>query len=228
MTQEEFQKCFLERVELLHDEIARLKQTLIDVSEGADYETAWMENVFLEEYQEHKALRSHMARLIQHILKLKYCTNNYNYNEWIKTVINHRNDVLSICEWAGGDIPSKMIRVLEDSLNDSYKMAVAWYKMDSNNYDDLKDGLKYIPDVCPCNVLELLFFKGIYEVLDKFQDPDELAYQFQLYPSCIFHDHNGYLEDRIIMRQCSICPNYSQCLADYYNNKGETNGREKE
>lgn len=104
-------------------------------------------------------------------------------------------------------------------------MAVTWYTFDANVYNDLKQGLACIPESCPCTADELLFDQ-IFEIMNKFPDPEDLTCQFQLYPSCKYSWQNGSTD--IAGKLCSTCDNYSQCLSDYYDNKGEKNGREKE
>ena len=78
MLNEEYTRYFLERIDVIYDEISRLKQTLVDYNNGIPYNEAWMENIFLEEAKEEKSARNHTSRIIEHIFKLKYCTNNYN------------------------------------------------------------------------------------------------------------------------------------------------------
>ena len=218
MTQEEFSRYFLERVGLLTDELARLKQAFIDCMDGKPFDEAWRDNIFLEEVSEEKSARRHTSRIIEHILKLKYCTNNWNYNEWIKTIRSHRQDVIDIAEWVPSNQDTKIIKMLDEYISDIYKRGVAWYILDANQYADLKDGETYLPTECPWNITEIIF-GSIHEVLDKLPDPKELQCQLQLYPSCIHTDRNKLIENNIVGKQCSECENYAQCIADYYEDK---------
>lgn len=218
MTQEEFSRYFLERVGLLTDELARLKQAFIDCMDGKPFDEAWRDNVFLEEISEEKRARSHASRVIEHLFKLKYCTNNWNYNEWIKTIRSHQQDIQNISGWDAEQTDDKIIRAIDDDIATVYKRAITWYRLDSNAYPDLVDGLKYITETCPWTAEEISFGL-IPELLNKLPDPDKLLTQMQLYPSCMHTDRNKLIENNIIWKQCRECENYVYCMADYYEDK---------
>ncbi len=117
---------------------------LVDIfTEGTDYDDA----------------ESLLVNIMLHLLKLKYFTDTSHSNDdgWERTVRDSRQRILTYIHKSNKTIQfgnfkenDKYSKYYNDkTMGSIYEKAVIKYKSAAKKYDDLKDGLKYIPDDCP-------------------------------------------------------------------------------
>lgn len=122
---------------------------------------------FIDTYIESTKFKQDANLLVitfEHLLKLKYCTNDRNYNGWT-TSVKHSLVKLynSICD----DKHIKLGAFVDDDkygryFNDEsviqkyYNDSIKKYKDLTKTYSDLKEGLQYIPSDCPWKFSELM------------------------------------------------------------------------
>lgn len=165
-------KMALERLEIITDEMHRIKRALKAAQDGVPFTEAWNEEVFLETKQEQKKGMSYLYRMIEHILKVKYCTkislsNDRNRIHWRGEINTYRVKLFDITGWMSKKKKdTNLINFLADDIDDIYEVGVEYYKRDAEEYPDLKDGLSQIPEECPWTLEELLD-KDIDYLLDK-------------------------------------------------------------
>ena len=109
---------------------------------------------------------------IEHLLKLKYCTNDRNYRVWCNSFSTH---IGAFSSYARGlskkDNEKLMTYVKNNNLQRSYEIGVKNYKNAARKYPDLKDGEKYIPPECQWSLDELINNNiTIEELLAKLPD----------------------------------------------------------
>ena len=94
---------------------------------------------------------------IEHLLKLKYCTNDRNYRVWWNSFSTH---IGAFSSYARGlskkDNEKLMAYVKSNNLQRSYEIGVKNYKHAAKKYPDLKDGEKYIPTECKWSLDDLI------------------------------------------------------------------------
>lgn len=156
----------LERSDRLAREMTRLRNAFKAILEGVPFTEAFDEEVYLEGTQEKKSSEKHLARMIEHLLKLKYCTNDRNNNTWVKEIRNHKDEVIDITRWEWKKKETIVINYLKENLQEIYEQSITWYKKDAKEYTDLRDGLDWIPEECPWT-LEKLLDDDIDELLEK-------------------------------------------------------------
>lgn len=157
----------LERLNMLTEEMLRIKRAILAAKEGVPFAEAWNEEVFLEAKQDEKKGRAYLSRMIEHLLKVKYCTNDRNYDHWRGEINTFRAKTIDIIDWKSKrrkDI--NLINILINDLDDIYEVAIEYYEDDSKEYSDLIDGLELIPEECPWNLSELMN-DSIDELLSK-------------------------------------------------------------
>lgn len=157
----------LERLDMLTAEIERIKRALLAAKEGVPFTEAWNEEVFLEAKQDEKKGRAYLSRMIEHLLKAKYCTNDRNYDHWRGEINTFRTKTIDITGWKSKrNKDTNLINTLTDDLDDIYEVAIEYYEDDAKEYPDLIDGLELIPEECPWNLADLMN-NSIDELLDK-------------------------------------------------------------
>jgi len=171
----------LRRVNELSDQINRIKIYLIENSNIPD-DDFWKEEIYTESYKDKKSVYSDLCIIFEHLLKLKYCTNNRCYDDWIKTVIEHQSRIIHLVDYV--DKPDKLLlNHLVENFDNAYLSGVKYYIDAEKKYPDLQYNDKFIPLKSPFN-LDSVLTLSIPDLLDKLPDPDELTTQMQLYPFC--------------------------------------------
>lgn len=215
ITREEYNQM-IDRIIELSDQVNRLFEVLKDYDEGREFTAAFNDNVYLELAEIRRSSRNYLIAIMEHLLKLKYCINNRNHNDWRVTIIKAKNNFKDATDWKLDTPNTAIINELKNNLQKFYNAARNEYINNSEDYDDLKDGVKYLPEQCPWEIEQLVNHR-IDLLIMELPDPDELTVQIQLSEVCIYYDkYTNKLDSKIIGKQCSECENYPQCIADYY------------
>lgn len=153
---QEFKEA-LNRLDMLTDEINRIKRAIVAASNGVPFNEAFNKEVFLEDRQFEKSCRSYLATMMEHLLKLKYCTNNRNHNKWIGTIKRCRRDTMNEVGWKSKkNKDTNLCKFIINNLQDSYETAIEYYQDDAEEYEDLRPGLRLISGECPWTFEELM------------------------------------------------------------------------
>jgi Domain of unknown function DUF29. len=162
----------LERVEMLYEEMCRVKRAVYASINGEAFTEAFNEEVYLEAKQEQKQSYAALMRMIEHLLKIKYCTNNRNYDHWCGEIENHRNRVSDYILWGTKKQDTNLKKYLENNIQDVYEDGIKKYKKDAQKYSDLIDISKLIAKECPeCPWdLEQLMDDDIEDLLARLPD----------------------------------------------------------
>jgi hypothetical protein len=121
--------------------------------------------IFLEDKREEKSVRSHLGRMIEHLLKLKFCTSKYYHRNWESTVKRHQKEVIEYLEWVLEKPDRTLVNYTKENLSLAYELGGNYYKRDADEHADLIPGLALIPDKCPWE-LEDLLDKNLSEILE--------------------------------------------------------------
>lgn len=156
----------LDRLDMLTEEVERIKRALLAAKEGVPFTEAWNEEVFLEAKQDEKKGYSMLYRIMEHLLKIKYCTNDRNHDHWIGEINTFRSKILDLTLWGKRKRDTNLIKYLDNNIQDIYADAVDEYEKGSEEYPDFIGGLKLIPEECPWNLSELMD-NSIDELLSK-------------------------------------------------------------
>lgn len=163
----------LERLYLMQEEMAKLRRALISIQDGTPFTEAFNDEFFEESLKSDEVKASgHLIKEIEHLLKLKYCTNNRNYEQWETSIDTHREDVILSTRWSSKrNRYTNLINRLKEDLQEIYEAGVDLYKRASRKYSDLKEGLNYIPEECPLEwKLDNLLDDDIEDLLDQLPD----------------------------------------------------------
>lgn len=211
----DFADTILRRIDAISDELARVKRAVLAAADGQPFEEAFNEEVYSEEVKDKKDLRSDLANLMEHILKLKYCTVNRYHNGWRESVIKHIQDIRRILEWRSAP-NTLLIKYSRDILKDAYAEAIGNYDELTELYPDLIPNKAYIPKECPWELDDLLSV-SLSNVLNKLPDPDKLTVQMMLYPDICEYLDVYELSDFAIDKTCSLywCPHCLDCVRKY-------------
>ena len=163
---QEFKEA-LERLDLITEELSKMRRAIIASSEGKPFNEAFNEEIYLENRQDEDKSYSHLCRMMEHLLKLKYCTNDRNHNLWINSVETHKSDVVDIIKWKSKkNKKTNYVKYLNTELQNIYEDSIEYYKDAAKKYPDLVDGIELIPEECPWT-LEELMDESIDDLLEK-------------------------------------------------------------
>jgi len=144
-----------ERVNLIQEELNRIKAAMVAISNGELYESVVQDDIFFEDSDPFRSCASHLARVVEHVLKYKYSTlgpNSTVYNDWIDDFTTNQNNAIDDIEY-GSDTRSKnvtnILKKLDNDIQDIYQRGIKWYKKAMKRRKDLIDGLDYIPKKYP-------------------------------------------------------------------------------
>ena len=201
----------MRRLDELYDQINRIRVCLQAVSEGKEMDMEFPDEIYTEMAHDKDSIESHSEHAMEHLLKLKYCTMNWNYDVWRESVNLHLsavNDETGYCKPKRKEIFCKHY---EETFNDSYLAAISDYNNAMNKFDDLKENFKFIPKKCPWTPMELMT-KPIQWLLFKLPDPDNMTSQMQLYNFCTYYHDLSPIKGK----SCIECINHSDCISNYY------------
>ena len=156
-------------------EVDKVKRVVTAIYEGTSFTEAFeeVEEVFLETKQDEKKGYAYLSRMIEHLLKIKYCSNDRNYDHWRGEINGFRVKAIDITGWKSKrNRDTNLVKYLTNNIDDIYEVAVAYYKDDARLYADLTQGLEYIPEECPWT-LEELMDDTIDEILKKLPGMEE-------------------------------------------------------
>ena len=199
----------LHRLDELQDQINRIKSYLIENTNIPD-DDFWSDEIYIESANDKKTLKACLSRIFEHILKLKYCTNNRNYEVWVRTVVEHRNRIIDILDYEN-EADQLLWNTLQDNFDSAYLVGIKLYKKAESEYSDLEYNEKHIPIKSPV-ILDDVMELPLHEVLRKFHDPEVLTTQMQLCPFCKYYQEYGEVRGKL----CCKCDNYSECISKYY------------
>lgn len=172
-TIDENSRLFLERIDMLFDELTKVKRGILAVQNGMSWDEAFDEEVYLEAKQDQKKANAYVFRIVEHLLKVKYSTNDLNINHWIQEIDNFRTKLFNLTLWGKRSSDTNLIKYIENNLQDMYDDGVDEYKKDAKEYPDLVVGLELIPEECPWSFEELMELEIEELISDKFFDDDK-------------------------------------------------------
>lgn len=91
---------------------------------------------------------SHLSRMIEHLLKLAYCTNDRNHSVWISDAEKHRKIVFDALRWGTRRKYGNLENYLESNLQDIYDSGRKFYDEAAEKYPDLKERRDEISEKC--------------------------------------------------------------------------------
>ena len=156
----------LERLDILTNELNRIKRAVISVNNGVPFNEAFELEVFLEEKQFEKKCRKYLTTMMEQLLKMKYCINTRNHRQWENTIKRSRRDVMDEVEWKSKRRDANLYKFITSNMQDFYEAAISYYKDAAAEYSDLRDGIEMIPEEVPWT-LEELMDQDINSILNK-------------------------------------------------------------
>ena len=164
-------KMLYERVDMLKDEIDKVERAIVSIQNGVPFTEAFNEEIYLEAKQEQKQSYAALMRMIEHLLKIKYCTNNRNYDHWCGEVENHRKEVFKHTLCGTDDEDKNLVKYINSKIQKIYEAGIKEYKKDAQKYSDLIDISRLIAKECPWD-LEQLMDDDIEDLLVKLPEMD--------------------------------------------------------
>lgn len=158
----------LERVEILEKELARIKQAIIALSVGkpiSEYMN-FDKSVFLEENEIWRKSYSALARMMERLMEIKYCTYYIVCESMEKEFEEYREEVRICTGWGMRIEDTYLIVYLLNELQDIYECGISFYRDSAREYLDLRDMVSLLPEKCPWT-LEELMENEIYELTGK-------------------------------------------------------------
>lgn len=165
-------ELLMEKIENAYTRLRALKNAVIKYENG---EVPWdmsfdqlLDNELFEEiYSDRKDdCTSEIGIIIEHILKIKYCTNDRNHRVWTNSIKTHRGTFSRYVRWGAKKPVDRLIKHTSENIEDCYDYGVGLYRRASKDYPDLKEGLSQIPEECPWT-LEEIMDESIDYLLDK-------------------------------------------------------------
>lgn len=170
---EEYKKA-LEQIERYEKELARIKQAVMALSEGKpiggymDFDT----DTFLEENEIWRKAYVALARMMESLMKIKYCTYYSVTVELEKECEKQREKVRMYMGWGWHIEDTLLIERLTGEFQDIYEYGVQCYKRAAKEQLDLRDMVSLLPGECPWT-LEELMENDIYELLQKLPEREK-------------------------------------------------------
>ncbi len=170
---EEYKKA-LEQIERYEKELARIKQAVIALSEGnpiggyMDFDT----DTFLEENDIWRKAYVVLARMMESLMKIKYCTYYSVTVDLEKECEKQRGKVKMYTGWGMHMEDTLLIERLTGEFQDIYEYGVQFYKRAAKEQLDLRDMVSLLPEECPWT-LEELMENDIYELLSKLPEREK-------------------------------------------------------
>ena len=174
----DIERELLEKAERIEKGVRVLKEAVLkiingEVPEGTQLEQVMDDILFDESYSERKDdCITEMSIVIEHLLKLKYCTNSRNHKVWKNSIETHRGTLYGYLQWLSKNPTRRLIEYLENNIENAYITGVRLYNKAAKKYPDLEDGLKLIPEDCPWT-LEELMENDIDDLLESLNDDEE-------------------------------------------------------
>lgn len=154
---EKLPKELEEKLDKMEEYLQRFGRAITAVRNGEPFDEAFDE-VFLEDAVREDKLYSSVSRMMEHLLKLGYCNSqisfDYNRGDWIEGFHAPRRRVEDYL--ARKKNRKKLVVFANKNIQKMYKSAISLYDRSMKEYEDLKEGRKYILEQCPWTFDELM------------------------------------------------------------------------
>ena len=140
------------------------------------------DQVFLEDANPAIKSKSWLAVIMEHFLKLAYCSSeivlSQNYKNWTKSISNARESIRSEVTPKNR---KKLLLYLEINLNEIYKNSIKKYGKAQKKNEYLPSLEKVVPEDCPWEVEDLLKENLIQFIVNQLPDITEYAKNLYMY-----------------------------------------------
>ena len=144
--------------------------------------TTFEERVFMEDADPVIKSKSWLSVIIEHFLKLAYCSNELileqNYKNWTKSIENSRESIDSSMSKKNR---KKLILYLEVNIDDIYLEGVERYKKALKKNKYLMPKTKTLPKESPWKAEELIEANKFQKIVDKLPDTTEYSKELWKY-----------------------------------------------
>lgn len=148
----------MERIDLLTDELSKIKRALQAVNEGIPFTESFNEELF-EERADLKDAMSQMITMMHHLLKFRFCTTDRAKRGWFtRSIYLPRREIINDIEWRplNRSYNKSVVKRISQELQTLYDNAKTNYIKDAKQYGDLKYGLQHLPEKCPWTLIDLV------------------------------------------------------------------------
>lgn len=155
--EEEYKKA-LEQIECYEKELARIKQAVIALSEGKpidgymDFDT----DTFLDENYIWRKAYAALARMMDSLMEIKYCTYYSVTADLEKECEKQREKVRMYTGWGWHNEDALLIERLTGEFQEIYEYGIQCYKRAAKRQLDLRDMAGQLPEECPWTLEELM------------------------------------------------------------------------
>lgn len=156
--EKEFNDCLLRMNNIIHG-----LQNIAQFMERGDIQMAHAElNQLATESvdSEAKVVSSRLERMIEHLLKLGYCSNqndlNRNARQWKISIDKQRNEVYTLLQWYEKKRETNIILRVVDMISSIYRGGIRRYISASDHDASLFINKDLIPSECPWTLEELM------------------------------------------------------------------------
>jgi hypothetical protein len=156
--EKEFNDCLLRMNNIIHG-----LQNIAQFMERGDIQMAHAElNQLATESvdSEAKVVSSRLERMIEHLLKLGYCSNqndlNRNARQWKISIDKQRNEVYTLLQWYEKKRETNIILRVVDMISSIYRGGIRRYISASDHDASLFINKDLIPEECPWTLEELM------------------------------------------------------------------------
>lgn len=150
---------------------------LTDRSRNSLKETSSIEeiydNFFYEMANDEKAVQTKMARIIEHILKLAYCSSENDFlrdlHGWVNSIEKQKRDIEKLSKHFKD---KKILRYIKNSLSSAYIQGKSFYEDAMDKNSSLEKYSRYIPEENPWEEDEFIDFLkmkniGMWEMIEQ-------------------------------------------------------------
>ena len=125
-----------------------------------------MDELYIESVRSDvRNLGSRLERMIEHLLKLGYCSNqndlNRNARQWKISIDKQRKNLYSSLDWGQQKRQTNIIRGIENRLKIIYDNAIHGYFVAMEDNPSLDQNKELIPEECPWTFEDLMDLKII-------------------------------------------------------------------
>ena len=156
--EKEFNDCLLRMNNIIHG-----LQNIAQFMERGDIQMAHAElNQLATESvdSEAKVVSSRLERMIEHLLKFGYCSNqndlNRNARQWKISIDKQRNEVYTLLQWYEKKRETNIILRVVDMISSIYRGGIRRYISASDHDASLFINKDLIPSECPWTLEELM------------------------------------------------------------------------
>lgn len=174
----------MRRLDLLSQELAKIKRAVQATADGTPFNEAYNEELYLEKYDIGKC-RNYSIKLVRHFLEKKYSTDHDPDGHWDREIKTFRNSIAEEIDWylfkkkmakkKGYGHDTNSISFMRTNLQDFYEVGITHYEKmreDSINAGGpitLPDISDILPEECPWT-LEQFLDAPVEEVMNLLPD----------------------------------------------------------